>query len=905
MLRRLGARFTSFPAEFPELLAAYCAQIADAIEKKSHHDHRRALLIDFLRKTFDIEVDEIELEKKVKAAEARGRIDAFYKYVIVEVKIDLDSERADAMRELKKYFESRSNPGDYVAAVTNGVTLELYDYDRQIREPHFLRSFEIVPDDPAAVYIQLDELLASGEKIPPTSDDIVARFGIVSFNFFRSANQLEQAYDAVAEDSSVAVKFREWNSLLAKVYGSAVGNKELFLRHSYLSILSRAIVTMALFPKSTRSIALYRDLLTGKFFRDRGILNLAEPDFFSWALDTTAEEPFFAVLDALFKRLGEFDWTKIGEDLLKMLYQELIDPSDRSGLGEFYTPDWLAELLLRDIGYKKGTLLDPACGSGTFLFTAINLLREYGLEGKRLVEHVMDSIIGLDVHPVAVLMAKANVLLALAPELKGKRDFDVHISVYMADTLQTAEKKGKNYLAIPDGMGRDFAIPLKSLELNRDLDAVIDYMTAFARRAVGSDVLMENARKGFLGKIKHFTDEEINLWNINFALMADLIRKRQDTVWGFILKNAFRPAYLRRTKVDVVIGNPPWLSFRDIAEPTYKERIKELTFGYGLLKANERNLFTQMDTSTLFFIHCKQEFLRTSGKIAFVMPKTTVLPSKQHAGFQRYGVSSIHDFSKVSVVGLKNQHFFNVKSCVVIDDGKQAVTKIPMTIWEGVLPRKNLTLGQVEHLLTSNETTHDFLAWDGTKSPYYDRAVQGATLNPHTLWFVEPDSSVPLNTSRPMLKTSQAAYKLCKEKKWKLRVKGLVEKDFLFATALSDDILPFFIRNLTLCVLPISPRADRYVLLSSEEILGEGFESASDWVRRAEKIFRKHSKDAKMTAQQYLNYQSKLSDQDPQCRFLVLYNKSGTNISAAYLSGSGSRKIGHLPVRGFVAESVT
>jgi len=321
MSGHLGLRLAAFPDKFPELLAAYCAQIADAIGKGSHHDHRRALLLDFLRKTFDIEVDEIELEKKVKAAEARGRIDAFYKYVILEVKDDLEAERADAMRELKKYFESRSDPADYVAAVTDGVSFELYDYDSRVSQPHFLRSFEIVPDDPAAVYTQLDELLASGEKIPPTSDDIVARFGIVSFSFFRSANELEEAYDLVAADSAVAVKFREWNALLAKVYGSAVGDKELFLRHSYLSILSRAIVTMALFPKSVRSHALYRDLLTGKFFRDRGILNLGEPDFFSWALDTAAEGAFFGVLDALFKRLGEFDWTKVGEDLLKTLYQ--------------------------------------------------------------------------------------------------------------------------------------------------------------------------------------------------------------------------------------------------------------------------------------------------------------------------------------------------------------------------------------------------------------------------------------------------------------------------------------------------------------------------------------------------------------------------------------------------------
>jgi len=287
------------------------------------------------------------------------------------------------------------------------------------------------------------------------------------------------------------------------------------------------------------------------------------------------------------------------------------------------------------------------------------------------------------------------------------------------------------------------------------------------------------------------------------------------------------------------------------------------------------------------------------------MPKTTVLPSKQHAGFQRYGVSAIHDFSKVSVAGPRSQHFFNVNSCVVIDSGPQETTDIPMTVWQGSLPRKNLTLQQAEHLLSNLKTSHDFLSWDGTKSPYYDRVFQGATLNPHTLWLVEPDASVPLNTSHPMLKTSETAYRLCKEKKWRIKVKGPVEKEFLFATALSDDILPFFVRNLTLCVLPISPKDKHYALMNSEEILGGGFESASDWVARAEKIFRKQSKDKKITAQEYLNWKGKLYDQDPGFRFIVLYNKSGTNISCAYLSGSDCLAIGRLPVRGFVAESVT
>jgi type I restriction-modification system DNA methylase subunit len=118
--------------------------------------------------------------------------------------------------------------------------------------------------------------------------------------------------------------------------------------------------------------------------------------------------------------LERFDWKRLNEDLLKMLYQELVDPADRSGLGEYYTPDWLAERVLEDIGYNGGVLLDPASGSGTFLFRAVRRLKKQGLSGEGLIRFAMESLIGLDVHPVAVLMTKANIILGLASELRAK-----------------------------------------------------------------------------------------------------------------------------------------------------------------------------------------------------------------------------------------------------------------------------------------------------------------------------------------------------------------------------------------------------------------------------------------------------------------------------------------------------
>src|ERR1035438_10415504 len=57
-------------------------------------------------------------------------------------------------------------------------------------------------------------------------------------------------------------------------------------------------------------------------------------------------------------------------DLLKDLYHGLIPEAVRHALGEYYTPDWLAEHTIELSGFDgdpRKSLLDPSCGSGTFL----------------------------------------------------------------------------------------------------------------------------------------------------------------------------------------------------------------------------------------------------------------------------------------------------------------------------------------------------------------------------------------------------------------------------------------------------------------------------------------------------------------------------------------------------------
>ena len=185
------------------------------------------------------------------------------------------------------------------------------------------------------------------------------------------------------------------------------------------------------------------------------------------------------MLRRLADSLRVYDLSQIKEDLLKQLYQDLVDPETRHELGEFYTPDWLAELTLEEIGYRPGqSLMDPSCGAGTFLFLAIRRLAAHGLTGWPLVDFALENVVGMDVHPLAVTISRTNYLLAISPHMQGsQRGGDVRLSpipVYLADTLAVTEMVGPNLetLIVPVDRDRNEAFYIPACRRPRKMGAI-------------------------------------------------------------------------------------------------------------------------------------------------------------------------------------------------------------------------------------------------------------------------------------------------------------------------------------------------------------------------------------------------------------------------------------------------
>lgn len=182
------------------------------------------------------------------------------------------------------------------------------------------------------------------------------------------------------------------------------------------------------------------------FYRNYRVTNFLEGDFFSWY--THEESPQLAEgLMAVARTLQRFEpaTAKLRpqaiKDLLKQFYSSLVDEQIRHDLGEYYTPDWLAQYVLDRIGYDgdpSKIVVDPACGSGTFLVECITRLRkrceQLGLPQLDTLETILHCVRGLDLNPLAVISARANYILSVA-DLVFELGHDIEIPVYLADAI--------------------------------------------------------------------------------------------------------------------------------------------------------------------------------------------------------------------------------------------------------------------------------------------------------------------------------------------------------------------------------------------------------------------------------------------------------------------------------------
>ncbi|HEV2380034.1 MAG TPA: N-6 DNA methylase [Terriglobia bacterium] len=112
------------------------------------------------------------------------------------------------------------------------------------------------------------------------------------------------------------------------------------------------------------------------------------------------------VVRQMIEELSWYDWNKLRDDVLGSVFENLIPRSEQVLLGQFYTPAKVADLLVAfAVNAEDATVLDPGCGSGTFVMRAYDYLKEQSSQSHR---QLLSRLWGFDISAFATELASIN-----------------------------------------------------------------------------------------------------------------------------------------------------------------------------------------------------------------------------------------------------------------------------------------------------------------------------------------------------------------------------------------------------------------------------------------------------------------------------------------------------------------
>ena len=722
--------------------------------------------------------DEGEIKTEVPpAADSTKRVDMYARNTYIEFKRNLIvNGRVDPnyTKQLDGYLLASVKAG---WGIQNGILTDGKHFlKRNIGEsilpisPNLVHTFEQPTQGPRLREYLFDIINTDAERITPSPETLTKHLAGGSDLLNQATALLKDAHDANRDNPTVAVKRKLWQDLLEVALGQdSTGDPDaadwLFIRHTYLTTLI-ALILQAHFGIDIVHVADHAPaaLLNGDTLHEHtNLKGVIESDLFQWPAEIGATQ----YMRAIARKVAQFDWSKRPDELASILYQNTITPEERRKMGEYYTPHWLAKTIVEELitDPQNTAAMDPACGSGTFIECLVRNIIEHSHAQHPIdtLRKLQTNVIGIDLHPVAVQLAKATWVLNSHEVINAARyadhKNDIAPPIYLGDSLQLRYER--NVLTRPDH------ITLRTTEqLPGETDTVaFDIPMSLARENDRFDPLLLDLAQAVVNRTD--TDAVLDQHHITDAVerdtmtqTAEQMRKLQsidrDHVWAYYLRNMVRPAVISEQRVDAIVGNPPWLTYGKSADIVREELVNLSKNTYSIWVG--RQLASQQDIATLFFSRVTDLYLKTDGSIGMVLPHS-VLRSGQHllwrSGYwQSQGGNTRHavavDFGikiPYDLDNLEPNSFFPVPSAVVFARGgesgndfdkikRQARALAPgrVEIWRGPTDT---------HQVTRNTEAlhHD----DGKfHSPYADIAANGATIYDRRLFFVtfEPNQTL-------------------------------------------------------------------------------------------------------------------------------------------------------------------
>ena len=400
---------------------------------------------------------------------------------------------------------------------------------------------------------------------------------------------------------------------------------------------------------------------------------------------------------------------------MQSLYMEFVSARDRKVFGEYYTPDWLASLIVREAldemwrsraieqaetSARTSTrldgvgVLDPTCGSGTFLYHAARRILDAPemreLSPGRQADITASLVHGIDVHPVAVEIAKTNMMRVLpTTPTAGAAAIQIRMGdSLMADNQSTSVFDVEGTMRILTPKGRQISLPMSFVRRSsfaEDMGLVVG--AAVDKQQIAPAVLI-GLETADLEDLKRARDE-----------LAETIDDEGNSVWTWYAVNLAGPHLLSEQKVDRIVANPPWVKLSEIQHVPRKRAMERFGQNLGIYQGGKQA--PHPDIAAFFIRRARELYLkdaRTNPAIWLV--KKSSLRAGHWAAFRE-----LHHDTLVQSVDLEDIQPFGGgdarRTCLLLDHRPMAGTTArelaaTRTIDESVHQRR-WTRGPIEH----------------------------------------------------------------------------------------------------------------------------------------------------------------------------------------------------------------
>ena len=803
-------------------------------EGRSENDIRLAFR-DFLLRTGIID-DEMEVKTEVPPGrESQRLVDMYVRNTYIEFKTNIVSGSgvsADAVAQLDDYL-LKANQSGY--GIQNGILTDGKRFLKRNIGDH------ILPLAPSSLFVferaeqghRLREYLhgiidTDARDIEPSKETLTKHFGIDSELLKQATALLYTAYRAQRADPAVAVKRELWQDLLQVALGqeSASDTKRddwLFVRHTYLITLTALILQRHFGIDVEREAEMNPEgLLDGRTLeRYSGVNGVIESDLFLWA-HSVGETQY---VRAIARKISQFDWTETADELAATLYQNTITQEERKRLGEYYTPRWLAQAIVDELvdDPSESVTMDPSCGSGTFIECLVRkiIAAANGLTPSEKLDRLQRNVIGVDTHPVAVQLAKATWVLNCQKVITDARALGNSLPpivppIHLGDSLQlrydrrTLLNHGTitiltSEVSAESGREVQFRVPLSLAQRTEEFDRLM--------LAVADEVKRDGDPMKVLERVRDADSLERKELQETVGVMQELHAQGRDHVWAYYLRNMVRPAVISESKVDFIVGNPPWLTYSNSADIVREELVSLSRKSYGTW-AGGKNAANQ-DVSTLFFARVADLYLREGGRIGMVLPHST-LRSGQHLKWRSgnwVGRENGCEYSLDVDFGIKTpwdldnldpNTFFPMPASVVFarligrnTEASNALAPGTVEVWRGKTNTGKVTR-DAEPLIHDDGKFH---------SPYHRFARRGADIFDRRLYFITTFSNEVV-LALPNTFVTEPRISTQDKKRYDVsRLSGeLLHGDNIFDVYLGESIAPYFALPPHKAALPVDKK---------------------------------------------------------------------------------------------------